>query len=128
MTHSWASRPALACVGIALHEAPFNGDAEQRPLGKANHVASAAYHGSATGVVLPELALGASSQLSAFLRCAGAPPGPGLPRPLTSFMVWRYSFVMAFPPLAFRMNLTPSQPILVVVVDHLSSPIRSDPS
>ena len=113
MAHSRASRPALAYVGIALHEAPFNGDAEQRPLGKANPIATAAYHSSTTVAVLPELALGASSQLSAFLRCAGAPPGPGLPRPLTSFMVWRYSFVMAYKPshlpyepLAFKLKLS----------------------
>ena len=107
MSHSRVSRPALAYVGMALHEAPFNGDAEQRPLGKANLVASAAYHGSTTVAVLPELAPGASSQLSAFLRCSGAPPAPGLPRPLTSFMVWRYSFILAYLPLAFRMNLKP---------------------
>ena len=75
------------------------------PHGEAKLVATAAYHGSTTVVVRPDLALGASFQPSTFLRCAGAPPGPGLPRPLTSFMVWRYSFVMAFYPLAFRMNL-----------------------
>ena len=38
------SRPALACVGMALHEAPFNGDAEQRPLGEAKLVDTPAYH------------------------------------------------------------------------------------
>ena len=34
MSHARVSRPALAYVGMALHEAPFNEDAEQRPLGE----------------------------------------------------------------------------------------------
>ena len=74
-THAGVSRPALAYVGMALHEAPFNEDAEQRPLGEVKTIDTAAYHLAATAARPPK---GRSS----YDTCYRALPSRGVPRPL----------------------------------------------
>ena len=88
---------------MTLHEAPFNEDAEQRPLGEANTVVTAAYHSQA-----PE---GASPQRGKAAACSAAAsewrtPSHASPQPLTPSNGSGTVFVfLSYEPLAFRLYL-----------------------